>query len=169
MARAKCRYCKENVDTKTAYCVTIKERNYYFCNKQHYDAAVQKKAEEAKVTQEYDQIFKLTQEIFGYEFLGYPLLKRELNAWEKVATRQKIIAFLQENKDWLSKTMSREFGSDYNRVRYYSTIVGGKLHDFKPKVEVAEKPKIVVEEAIYDTSTQSFNKRRSLADLEDMF
>lgn len=132
MARAKCRYCGESIDTKNAYCVVIKEKNYYFCDEQHYNAAVQKKAEETKIQQEYDQIFKITQEIFGYEYSGYALLKRELNTWEKLSTREKIIAFLNENKDWLSRIMSKEFASDYNRVRYYSTIVAGKLHDFKP-------------------------------------
>jgi hypothetical protein len=65
--------------------------------------------------------------------------------------------------------MSKEFASDFNRVRYYSVIVAGKLHDFKPKAVEAEKSKVVVEETIYDAPTQSLNKRRSLADLEDMF
>lgn len=168
MARAKCRYCNEWLNTNTAYCVTIKEKNYYFCDEQHYNAAVQKKAEEDKIQQEYDQIFKITQEIFGYVFTGYPLLKREISAWEKLSTRAKIIAFLNENKDWLSKTMNKSFANDYNRVRYYSTIVSGKLHDFKPKVET-EQPKIFIDETIYEAPTQSHNKRRSLSDLEDMF
>ena len=134
MARAKCRYCRVDVDTKTAYCVTIKEKNYYFCDEQHYNAAAQKKVEEAKIQQEYDEIFKITQEIFGYEFAGYALLKREINTWEKLSTREKIIIFLNENKDWLSQTMSKNFVSDFNRVRYYSTIISGRLHDFKPKM-----------------------------------
>jgi hypothetical protein len=38
-----------------------------------------------------------------------------------------------------------------------------------PKEKVIEKPKVVVEETIYGAPTQSLNKRRSLADLEDMF
>ena len=65
--------------------------------------------------------------------------------------------------------MKKEFNSDYHRVRYYSVVVSSKLHDYKPQVEVEEKPKIMVEETIYEAPTQSFNKRRSLADLEDMF
>jgi hypothetical protein len=92
-----------------------------------------------------------------------------MNTWEKVGTRQKIISYLKENKDWLSTTMSKSFANDYNRVRYYSTIVASKLHDYKPKAAEDEKPKVVIDETIYDTPTHSFNKRRSLEDLEDMF
>ena len=65
--------------------------------------------------------------------------------------------------------MSKAFNSDFHRVRYYSVIVAGKLHDFKPKPTEVDKPKVVVEETIYEAPTQSLNKRRSLADLEDMF
>lgn len=169
MPSAKCRYCRNSINTKQAYCVTVNGKNYYFCDEHHYNAAVQKKTEETKAKAEYDEIFALTKEIFGYEFIGYSLLKREINTWEKVGTRQKIIAYLTENKDWLSQVMNKEFASDYNRVRYYSTVVAGKLHDFKSKPTETEKPKVAVEETIYDAPTQSLNKRRSLADLEDMF
>ena len=103
----------------------------------------------------------------GYIKMDY--LWKEIIAWEKLATRQKIIAYLNENKDWLSTTMNKEFNGDYNRVRYYSAVVSSKLHDFKPCVEEEKKPKVSVDETIYDTPTQSLNKRRSLADLEDMF
>ena len=169
MAAAKCRYDKKSVDTKTAFKVVIKDKNTYWCSEECYNHYLADKEKQDKINAEYDEIYEITKQIFGYEFTGYSLLKREINTWEKVGTRAKIIAYLTENKDWLSGVMSKEFASDFNRVRYYSVIVAGKLHDFKPKVIETEKPKIVVEETIYDTPTQSLNKRRSLADLEDMF
>ena len=169
MARCNCKYDKKQLDTKTAFKVVIKEKNTYFCDENCYNKYLADKAEQEKINAEYDEIYELTKRIFGYEFTGYSLLKREINTWEKVGTRAKIIAYLTENKDWLSNVMSKEFASDFNRVRYYSVIVAGKLHDFKPKPIEAEKPKVVVDESIYEAPTQSFNKRRSLAELEDIF
>lgn len=169
MARCNCRYDKKQLDTKTAFKVVIKEKNTYFCTEDCYNRYLADKEKQDKINAEYDEIYELTKQIFGYEFTGYSLLKREINTWEKVGTRAKIISYLKENKDWLSNVMSKEFVSDFNRVRYYSVIVAGKLHDFKPKTIEAEKPKIVVDETIYEAPTQSLNKRRSLADLEDMF
>ena len=169
MARCNCRYDRKPLDTKTAFKVVIKDKNTYWCDEECYNKHLAEKEVQNKINAEYDEIYELTKQIFGYEFTGYSLLKREINTWERVGNRAKIIAYLTENKDWLSNVMSKEFNSDFHRVRYYSVIVAGKLHDFKPKLVEAEKPKIMVEETIYVAPTQSFNKRRSLDDLEDMF
>lgn len=169
MARCKCRYDKQSLDTKTAHKIIIDGQNTYWCSEECYNLYLASIAERDKTNAEYDEIYELTKQIFGYEFTGYSLLKKELNTWEKLATRQKIISYLKENKVWLNSVMSKEFANDYNRVRYYSAVVSSKLHDYKLEITESPKPKIVVEETIYDTSTQSTNKRRSLADLEDMF
>ena len=169
MARCNCKYDKKQLDTKTAFKVVIKEKNTYFCDENCYNRYLAEKAEQEKINAEYDAIIDITREIFGYEFQSIGLLRREITAWERVSTRQKIIAYLKENKSWLSDAMSKEFASDFNRVRYYSTIVIGKLHDWKTRVAETEKPKVVVDETIYEAPTQSLNKRRSLAELEDMF
>ena len=136
MARAKCQWCKNEVDTKTAHREVVDGKNKYWCSEECYNHFREAKEKQKKINAEYDEIYELTKQIFGYEFTGYSLLKREINTWEKVGTRAKIIAYLTENKDWLSGVMSKEFASDFNRVRYFSTIVAGKLHDWKPKVEV---------------------------------
>jgi YHS domain-containing protein len=133
MARCNCRYDKKQLDTKTAFKVVIDEKNTYWCSEDCYNHFREAKEKQAKITAEYDEIYELTKQIFGYEFTGYSLLKREINTWEKVSTRAKIIAYLTENKDWLSNVMSKEFAGDFHRVRYYSVIVAGKLHDWKPK------------------------------------
>lgn len=168
MARCKCQYCRKELDTKIAFKKIINDKNKYWCNEDCYKHTEEDKEKQAKLNAEYDEIFELTKQIFGYEFNGHSLLQRELKAWEKLSTRQKIIAYLKENKDWLGTTMGKEFSSDYNRVRYYSAVVSSKLHDYKPRVEV-EKPRVVVDETIYEAPTHTLNKRRSLEDLEDMF
>lgn len=165
--RCKCKYDNKQLDTKDAFKVVIKDKNTYWCNENCYQLYKEEKEKQAKIKAEYDEIFEITKEIFGYEFTGYSLLQRELKAWEKLTTRQKIILYLKENKIWLSTVMSKEFNGDYNRVRYFSAVVSSKLHDFKPKIQETPKPKVAVEETIYEAPNQSFNKRRSLADLED--
>lgn len=141
--KAKCQWCKRELDTKIAYKEAVNGKNKYWCNDDCYKAYEEEKEKQTKLKAEYDEIYELTKQIFGYEFAGYSLLKREIHAWEKVGSRQKIIAYLNENKEWLHDVMNREFASDFNRVRYYSTIVSSKLHDFKPKpiVEIAQHEK----------------------------
>lgn len=165
--KAKCQWCKRELDTKIAYKEAVNGKNKYWCNDDCYKAYEEEKEKQTKLKAEYDEIYELTKQIFGYEFTGYSLLKREIHAWEKVGSRQKIIAYLKCNQDWLSTTMNKEFANDYNRVRYYSTIVASKLHDYKPKSVEVDKPKIVIDETIYESPSYSLNKRRSLADLED--
>lgn len=165
MARCNCRYDKKQLDTKTAFKVVIDEKNTYWCSEDCYNHFREAKEKQEKINAEYDEIFELTKQIFGYEFTGYSLLKREINTWEKVGTREKIIAYLKENKDWLSNTMSKSFASDYNRVRYYSTIIAGKLHDYKPKVIETTPPKVVVEEH-YETKYKP-KTRQALLDFEE--
>ena len=143
MARCNCKYDKKQLDTKTAFKVVIKEKNTYFCDEECYNHFREAKEKQEKINAEYDEIIDITREIFGYEFQSIGLLRKEITAWERVGTRQKIIAYLKENKSWLSNSMSKEFASDFNRVRYYSTIVIGKLHDWKPK-ELAKVSENVV-------------------------
>lgn len=169
MAKAKCQWCKRELDTKTAYKEVINGKNKYWCNDDCYKAYEEEKEKQAKLKAEYDEIYELTKQIFGYEFTGYSLLKREIYAWEKVGSRQKIIAYLNENKEWLHDVMNREFASDFNRVRYYSTIVSSKLHDFKPKpiVEIAQHEKTIEICGVGPINYKPRETRRGLDFLED--
>ena len=168
MARCKCGYDKNPLDTKTAFKVVIKGKNTYWCSEQCYAKYLADKEKQEKINAEYAEIYELTSKIFGYEFQSVGLLRKEVLAWEKVGSRAKIIAYLKENMQWLKDVMNRSFESDFNRVRYYSTIVVGKLHDWKPRVEVKEVPNVVVEQVMYDTTpSNTRSRRRGLADLED--
>lgn len=169
MARAKCKQCRDFVNTNDAVKGTINKKTAYWCSEQCKTQYEEAQAKVAIIKAEYDEIIALTREIFGYNIVSLGLLRKEINTWETLGTRQKIIAFLRENKDWLSVTMRKEFPSEFNRVRYYATVVASKLHDFKQQTPEGEKPKVIVEETVYEAPVQSFNKRRSLADLEDIF
>lgn len=170
MAKAKCKCCGAWLNTKEAIQVSDDGKNRYYCNARCRTKHSEELIAKATIKAEYDEIFELTKDIFGYEFNGYSLLKREISAWEKLTTRDKIIAYLKENKDWLSTTMSKEFSGDYNRVRYYSVVVSSKLHDYKPKVQEDVKvqfkvqPKVVEEH--YETKYKP-KARKALLDFEE--
>ena len=167
MAKAKCKICGADLDTKTAYKITDKNgKNKYFCSVSEFEAEEEhkKKAQEDK-----DRVYYLICDIMGEKEIINTALFKEWQVWNKVADNEKIAQYLGENKDYLTSVIARLGSSEYARIRYLSAIIRDKIKAFVPKVEVIEKPKIVVEETIYEAPTQSLNKRRSLDDLEDMF
>ena len=167
MARCNCKYDKKQLDTKTAFKVVIKEKNTYFCDENCYNKYFADKAEKEKFQAEHDEVFELTKQIFGYDFQSRGLLRREVDAWVQISTMQKIIAYLKENQSWLTNIMSREFESDFNRVRYYSVIVSGKLHDFKPKSEDVIQETHMEVCGVETNNYKSTQTRRGLAFLEE--
>lgn len=165
----KCRYCGAKLPKQNARCVTVDGKNTFYCNDEHYDFALRAQADIAKAKKEYDAIFEITRCIFGYNFQGYAILKREILEWERIADRRKILSYLTDNKDWLSGVLRRvNFQNDYNRVRYYSKVVASNLHDYKPRTTNDGVVRIDVDMTVYDMSYSARNnKRRSLIDLED--
>lgn len=178
-----CRYCKSKIEKKDALQIPGEKYNTYYCNQECYDKAnAEKKAKEierlakkqereeyVKEKAEYDEIFEETKTIFGYEFQGYGMLKREVKNWEKLADRKKILSYLKENEDFLSSTLARkEFANDFNRVRYYSVIVSSKLHDYKGQPPVVENamPK-ESSFVLFEPVSENKKVRKSFAELED--
>ena len=167
MAKAKCKICGTELDTATAYKVTDKNnKNKYYCSQSEFEAEEERKK---KVTEDKDRVYRLICDIMGVnEVLNTALWKEKLE-WNKAFSDEFIAKYLEEKKDYLSSAIARLSGTEYAKIRYISTVLKNSLRDFKPKVEVKEVPKVVVDETIYEAPTQSLNKRRSLADLEDMF
>lgn len=166
MARAKCQICKTPLDTNTAYKIVDKnDKNKYFCSQAEYEAeeARKKKAKEDK-----DKVYRLICDLFGYEIQNTQIFA-EWNLWNKLKSNEIIYKYLVENKEYLQQICNKPFEGEYQKIRYFSAVLKNSLRDFKPKVEVVEKPQIKVEidETIYESPTHSLNKRRSLADLED--
>lgn len=214
MAKCKCKYCGEQLDSKEAFKVVKKSLNLYYCSEDHFnlsvkekpkmvtcqicrkkielDAAhkvvvVSKKTKKAtnkyycseqeyikeeerkkKFAEDKDNVYYLICDMFGYEIQNTQLFD-EWRCWNKLKSNEIIYKYLRENEDYLRKICDRPYDNEYQKIRYFSAILKNSLRDFKPKVEVIEKPKVVVEETIYEAPTQSLNKRRSLDDLEDMF
>lgn len=167
-----CQICRKKIDRDTAYKITTvikttgKDLNKYYCSEAEYNKEEERKK---KAAEDKDRVYYLICDIMGEKEIINTTLFKEWQVWNKVADNAKIAKFLEENKENLTLSITRLGGYEYARIRYLSTIIRNKIKDFKPKAEGVEKPKVVVEETIYEAPTQSLNKRRSLADLEDMF
>ena len=105
----------------------------------------------------------------GKKAITNSALFKERQVWRKVASDEVIGEYLEENKDYLTNVIARLDNIEYNRIRYLSAILKNKLGDYKPKVKETEKVKVQVEMDLYESSRPATNKRRSLADLEDLF
>ena len=167
MAKAKCKICGAALDTNTAYKVTDKNgKNKYFCSTSEFEAEEERKK---KAAEDKDRVYRLICDIMGEKEIINTILFKEWQDWLKVSDNEKIAKYLEENYSYLSSVIARLSSSEFARIKYLSAIIRDKIKAFVPKVEVKETPKVVVEETIYETPTQSLNKRRSLAELEDMF
>lgn len=167
MARAKCRICGTQLDTKDAYKVTDKNgKPRYYCSQSEFEVEEVRKK---KVQEDKDRVYYLICDIMGVDEILNTALWKEKMEWNKAFSDEFIAKYLQENKEYLTSAIARLSSSEYSKIRYLSTILKNSLRDFKPKVEAKEKQKVIIEETIYEAPTQSLNKRRSLADLEDMF
>ena len=170
MAKAKCKICGAELDTKTAYKVTDKNgKNKYFCSASEFETEEERKK---KAAEDKDRVYRLICDIMGEKEIISTALWKEWQVWNKVADNEKIAKYLEENKDYLSSVIARLSSSEYARIRYLSTIIRDKIKAFKPKVEV-EKPKVVEPSVsidqtfeIYNGPTIINNRRRSFDEME---
>jgi hypothetical protein len=164
VARCKCKICGTELNSKTAYKITVGKINKYFCSKEEYDAEANRKQKEKE---DKDKVYYLICDILGEKEVLNTALWKEKAIWNKAFSDEIISKYLAEQKDYLTSAVSKLSGTEYAKIRYVSAVLKNSLRDFKPKVEEAPKPKVVVEETIYEAPTHSLNRRRSLADLED--
>ena len=143
MARCKCKICDTELDSNTAYKVTDKNgKNKYFCSATEFEAEEERKK---KAAEDKDRVYRLICDIMGEKDIISTALFKEWTIWNKVADNEKIGDYLTENKDYLSLVIARLQSSEYARIRYLSAIIRDKIKAFVPKVEVVEKPKVVME------------------------
>lgn len=183
---AKCRICGTNLKNKEAYRVSSFKNNKlnkeYYCSREEYDAEQSKKKNSAnqskpkRVTDvDRDNAYRLICEIIGRKKIENTILWKEWQIWNGICSNKLIWQYLAENKEFLIGAVSKIDNIEFNRIRYLSAILKNNLGDFvvnRPE-DVASKPKIQVEETIYESqsinSATRSNKRRSLADLEDEY
>ena len=163
MAKAKCKICGAELDTKTAYKATDKNgKNKYYCSQSEFEVAEECKRQ---VREEKDRVYRLICDIMGEKEIISTALFKEWQVWNKVANNEKIAKYLEENKDYLTSAIARLQSSEYARIRYLSAIIRDKIKAFVPKVVETAPPKVVVEEH-YETKYKP-KARQALLDLEE--
>ena len=168
--RAKCKICKESVDTTTAYKIITYDKNNkakvaYYCSKEEYE---KNEAYKNKTAADKDRVYRLICDIMSRNEITNSILWKEKAIWNQVATDETIWKYLEENKAYLTSVIEKLEDKEFNRIRYLSAILKNSLGDFKPKevINQAYQPKICEEH--YETK---FNpkKRIGLEDLEDEY
>ena len=166
-----CQICKKKIEKDIAYKITKisptngNKTNLYYCSEQEWQVEEDRKK---KAKEDKDKVYYLISDMFGYEIQNTKFFD-EWRYWNKLKSNEIIYKYLRENETFLQQVCDRPYQNEAQQIMYFSAILKNSLRDFKPKAKVEEKPKVVVEETIYETPTQSLNKRRSLDDLEDMF
>ena len=70
MPKAKCQWCKKDIDTKTAYKEVINGKNKYWCNDDCYKTYEESRKKQAKIKAEYDEIYELSRKFSDMNLLG---------------------------------------------------------------------------------------------------
>ena len=171
MGRAcKCRYCQKNITTDTAHLEHIKDKKVYFCNKEHYIKFLEMAEKDAKNKEKnkqlQDKFYNLMCEILGVDGITNTALWKEKTEINKVFSDDVITSYLDENKSWMTTSVSKLNGGVYGKIRYVSVILRNKLGDYKPKVVVTETVATKIQDEHYETKFK-LKQRRGFEDLED--
>ena len=166
--RVKCRYCGERVEKEDAY--KDPNKNSYYCSEEHYLATMKnredlQKEKEEKRHKKIDPVYEEVADIFGYRIQNSQLFK-EMKLWRSICNDEKILAYLQEHKDYIKSKLEKLNSSEYARIRYVSAILKNSLKDYVATVRV-EPEKINVDCEIYEPTVFAKKKRRGLSELED--
>ena len=164
MAKCKCRICGTPHSTEDAYKIVVNNKNQYYCSQEEYEKDL---AQKKKIQEDKDKVYYLICDMFGYEIQNTQFFA-EWTLWNKLKSNEIIYKYLRENEDYLQQICDKSFNSEYQRIRYFSAVLKNSLRDFRPKVEVVEKPKVVATEEHYETKYKP-KVRLALEDLEEDF
>ena len=156
-----CQICRRKIERDAAYKRVVGKTNKYYCSEQEWKAEEDKKN---KLAEDRNKVYFLICDMFGYEIQNTKFFS-EWVLWNKLKSDEIIYKYLRENETYLQQVCDKSYNNEYNRIMYFSAILKNSLRDFKPKVEVVEKPKVVVEEN-YETKYKS-KARVALLDFEE--
>ena len=164
MARAKCKICGTELDSKTAYKITVGKINRYFCSKEEYDAEAKRKEKEKE---DKDKVYRLICDILGEKEIISTSLFKEWAVWNKVANNEKIGYYLEENQEYLSSVIGRLTSSEFAKIRYLSTIIRDKIKGFVPKPKVEKHERQIEVYGVGPSNYKPKETRRGLDFLEE--
>ena len=156
-----CQICRKKIEKDTAYKRAVGKTNKYYCSEQEWQEEEDKKKKEIE---DKNKVYNLICDMFGYQIQNSQFFA-EWTLWNKLKSNEIIYKYLRENEDYLCRVCDKSFNSEYQKIRYFSAILKNSLRDYKPKVEVVEKPKVVMEEH-YETKYKP-KTRQALDDFEE--
>ena len=171
--KIKCRYCGTLKEKKESY-PDPKRQNFYYCDESHYLEHIQaiehkkrKTTEKAESNRQkkLDLFYEAFVDIFGFRTQNSALF-REMKLWRGICSDEKILAYLQEHKDYIKNRLDRLNSSEYSRIMYMSAILKNHLADYTPSIK-AEPEKIKVDCEVYEPVVNTRKRRRGLSVLED--
>lgn len=149
MSQVTCRYCKKKIDKNDAFKVPHGKVFWYYC------------PEHASVVNEQDALFERLNDIFGYQVTDNTALYGLINPLISEHGTKKINHYFQTQKNWLVKTMSKEFGSEFGKIKYFIAILRNNLPNYNYKEDVvAQKEQQLAE--VVQTNKFKKNKRVGL-------
>ena len=155
----KCKICGATLRVETAYMVVTRNKNgnekkAFYCNQEEYEKHSVKQAKpikekkikndkppkkcevtENKQPTDRDIAYRLICDIIGKPKIINTALWKEWKIWNSVSSDDIIKQYLIENKEYLTRVISKLDNIEYNRIRYLSAILKNNLGDFKPKKE----------------------------------
>lgn len=142
MATCKCKFCGTRSTTTVAYKTEINKKIAYFCDENHYNKFLQKAKEEEQDKIKKDKLrikfLQLFCDVLGVTGITNTIIWKEKAELNKVFSDEIIISYLEENKEWISKSVGRLSGGEFGKIRYVSTILKNKLGDYKPITAATE-------------------------------
>ena len=165
MAKAKCKICGADLDTKTAFKMTDKNgKNKYFCSQSEFEA---EEARKKKVAEDKDRVYRLICDIMGEKEIINTILFKEWQEWLKVSDNAKIGDYLAENEEYLTSMISKLRSSEFAKIRYLSTIIRDKIKAYKPKLKIEQHEKTIDISGVGPVNYKPRETRRGLDFLED--
>jgi len=125
----KCKCHDEKIERDTAFKIVVKGKNNYYCSEKDYlHIKREKESRENSIT-----TIKL---IIG-DTTNTALFK-ELKIVGDIHGYYKISAYLRDNKDMLIKIMTKSFGNEFGKIKYFFTVVKNNIGDFKEETKTNE-------------------------------
>lgn len=163
MAACKCRQCKSKLTTAIAYKATVDGKAAYFCDDRCYSQYAQQIEQKAKDKLLQDKYYRLMCNILGVNGITNTAVWKEKSEINKVFSDEVIVSFLEENQDWMTKSVGRLNGGEFGKIRYVCAILRNKLGDYKPKA-IDQKQTYPTDEH-YETKFK-LKTRKALLELE---
>lgn len=127
MARkCKCKFCRKDTMTDTAYKVVVNDKNVYYCTEEEY-------IQDKKDKESYKQLMTyIALEVLGYEEKQIipPVMTKKINELRESYNDEVVLNCFKDNtqniKYWI---MAKSFKNEYAMASYIMAIINSNIND----------------------------------------